>query len=271
MEIKNIENGISADSPLVIDGLQLQVALAQFNKKLDQNPPEEEIEIRKLADGRTAKYLPIAYVEARLYEIFGSFQTRNFKTKIVANEVVGSIELIIWHPVLNQWITQTGSAAVMILQKSGAKPSDLDAKYPNAMEAGAPHLLSDCLVNAAKRLGKIFGRDLNRKHKRDFQDPIQSSIEQLKELRAKKSLLEKSARVLRKYQKVAEQYTSAAELFNNGRRIADAALSEGLLDFDLDQLRAFMRAHHTALLLEAELKDEQNIEAHLPTLKTPNK
>lgn len=271
MQIKNIENGTTADSPLVSEALQLQMALAQFNKKLDQNPPEEEIEIRKLAGGRTARYMPIAYVEAKLYEIFGSYQTRNFETKIIANEVIGSIELIVWHPVLNQWITQTGSAAVMIMQKSGAKPSDLDAKYPNAMETGAPHLLSDCLVNAAKRLGKVFGRDLNRQHKRDFQDPIQSSIDQLKELKAKKGMLEKSARALRKYQKVAEQYTSAAELFNNGRQIADAAVAEGLLDFDLDQLRAFMRAHHTALLLEAELKDEQNIESYLPTPKAPKK
>lgn len=110
-------------------------------------------------------YLPIAHVEAQLDEIFlGLWQTKNFRWQVVANEIIGSIDLEVFNPVANAWITRTGTASVPIQQKSGSAPTDVDAKYKNALVKDFPHLKADCVKNAAKALGRRFGRDLNRNY-----------------------------------------------------------------------------------------------------------
>ena len=108
-------------------------------------------------------YLPIAHIEAQLDEIFmGLWQTSNFRWQVVANEIIGSIDLEVFHPIACHWVKRTGSASVPIQQKSGSAPSDVDAKYKNALVKDFPHLKADCIKNAAKSLGRRFGRDLNR-------------------------------------------------------------------------------------------------------------
>jgi hypothetical protein len=42
-------------------------------------------------------------------------------------------------------------------------------KKPNALDMAFPKLKSECLKNAAQSLGKIFGRDLNRKNVDQYQ------------------------------------------------------------------------------------------------------
>jgi hypothetical protein len=46
--------------------------------------------------------------------------------------------------------------------KINPKPSDVDAKIKNTLVKDFPHLKAECIKNAAKSLGKYFGRDLNR-------------------------------------------------------------------------------------------------------------
>jgi len=45
-------------------------------------------------------------------------------------------------------------------------------KKPNALDLAFPKLKAECLSNAAKSLGKIFGRDINRKNKDVFKPPL---------------------------------------------------------------------------------------------------
>ena len=109
-------------------------------------------------------YVPISHIEMLLDEVFfGLWETKDFKWQIVANEIIGSITLRVFHPVANVWIERTGASATMIRQKSGAGITEVEAKLHNALEMDFPHLKADCLVNAAKSLGNAFGRNLNRK------------------------------------------------------------------------------------------------------------
>ena len=148
------------------DKLRLQKFVALLNRE----PDPKEVRVNQHA-GNT-RYLPISYVEMGLDELFfGLWSTENFKWQAMANEVVGSIELVLTHPVTGQTIRKTGASAVMIRQQKGARITDLDAKYHNSLEMDFPHLKSDCIVNAAKGLGKYFGRDLNRQYQ-DVYRPI---------------------------------------------------------------------------------------------------
>lgn len=148
--------------------------LQQFQNQLNKKPNPAEIRENPFANN--TKYLPISFVEMTLDEMFfGLWQTVNFRTKVVGNEISGEIDLMVFHPVIEQWITRTGAAATMIRQQKGAGITEIEKKIHNALEMDYPHLKADCIVNAARSLGKLFGRDLNRK----FEDMYKPLIQQI--------------------------------------------------------------------------------------------
>jgi hypothetical protein len=162
-----------------------------LSEVLNAAPSKSEIKKNEMANN--SLYLPISYVETQLDEMFfGAWQTLNFKSQVVANELIGQIELTVFHPVLKIWITRTGTAAVQIQMKSEEKGGDGDItnvqnKIKNTLEKDYPHLKAECIKNAARSLGKAFGRDLNRK----FVDTYQPATEQLEFIEQNKPLLDK--------------------------------------------------------------------------------
>jgi hypothetical protein len=138
-----------------------KLALERFQGFLNKPPKLEEVRTNKHA-GNTL-YLPISYIEMTLDEVFfGLWQTKDFRWQVAGNEVIGSITLQVFHPVAKVWIERTGASATMIRLKKGSEVTNISEKIFNAFEMDFPHLKADCLVNAAKTLGKAFGRDLNR-------------------------------------------------------------------------------------------------------------
>lgn len=136
-----------------------------MSQKLDGAPAPKNIKVNKFANN--SKYLPIGYIERTLDNVYaGLWTTENFQYKVVLNEIVGTIDLKVFHPVTGTWITRTGAAAVQIQLKSEKGvpnlPTDIDKKILNTLTKDFPHLKSECIKNAAKSLGPIFGRDLNR-------------------------------------------------------------------------------------------------------------
>jgi len=108
--------------------------------------------------------MPISALENELDQTYlGLWKTENFRHQVIANEIVGSIDLHVYDPTVKTWIVRTGCAAVMIRQKSGAALTDIGEKIKNGLVMDFPKLSTMCLKAAAKTLGKKFGRDLNRK------------------------------------------------------------------------------------------------------------
>lgn len=135
--------------------------LEGFQALLNKPPAKSEVRANQYA-GNTL-FLPISYVEMTLDELyFGLWETKDFKWQIAGNEIIGSITLRVFHPIAKEWMERTGASATMIRLQKGAAVTDISAKIFNALEMDFPHLKADCLVNAAKSLGKCFGRDLNR-------------------------------------------------------------------------------------------------------------
>lgn len=168
--------------------------LDNFVKQVLNRPvPERDVRVNKMANN--ANYIPISFVETKLDEVFfGLWSTDNFQTKVVANEIMGSIDLKVFHPIANTWLTRVGVASVVIQQdswkrdedgnfilnsknekiKARPKPSDVDAKIANTLVKDAPHLKAECIKNAAKSLGVMFGRDLNRKDADFYESDIKA-------------------------------------------------------------------------------------------------
>lgn len=159
------------------------IAIQNFAAKLNKEPNPSEFD--KTPDGK-ASHLPISFIEMTLDELyFGLWETANFKWSAITNEVQGSIELIVTHPITGEKITRVGAASIVITVDS-LEPSDKERmskqdrnlyalnpenKKPNALDLGFPKLKAECLKNAAASLGKIFGRDINRK-KKDVFKPV---------------------------------------------------------------------------------------------------
>lgn len=142
-----------------------------FLKKLNEQPERTETQAG-------AKGIPISFIETLLDEVYlGIWNTKNFRTQVVVNEIVGTIDLEVFDPTIKTWIHRSGSAAVQIQQASGSAITDIGAKYKNALQKDYPKLESMCLKAACKRLGKKFGRDLNRKFEDEYTEEYTPQLE----------------------------------------------------------------------------------------------
>ena len=147
-------------------------SMQKFLQRLNSEPAIEGI--LPTPDGK-AKTLVISHVEMTLDELFfGQWSTRNFQWSAIANEVQGSLELVVIHPVSGREIVRTGAGSVIIMvdkvpdevkmnpqlrNQWALNPSN---KKANALDLAFPKLKAECLKNAALSFGKVFGRDLNR-------------------------------------------------------------------------------------------------------------
>lgn len=162
-------------------------SLLEFNEALAGNPAEAElkehpsIKVEKtLENGQKVKeaykFLPIEYVESKLNHYFnGLWQTIDFKYQVIVNEIVGHLELCVYHPEAGIWIRRVGTGAVMIQQKAKYEDDgqggrrkveqdfmDINRKIANTLVKDMGHLKSECIKNAAKSLGAAFGANLGR-------------------------------------------------------------------------------------------------------------
>lgn len=169
------------------DPEKLRILLQNFANKLNAEPNPAEFE--KTPDGK-ANFLPISFIEMTLDEIYlGRWSHENYKWSAITNEVQGSIELVLIHPITGDTIRRTGAASIVITVDSLSDESkdkmtkqernlyalNPENKKPNALDMGFPKLKQECVKNAAQSLGKVFGRDINRK-KRDVFRPMLAPI-----------------------------------------------------------------------------------------------
>lgn len=134
----------------------------QLTALLNSAPNPKNIRSRSLGGGNF-QYIPVGILENMLDEVFGAFgwETNDFQYTQIANEVTGQVTLRVL--IDGHWINRIGAASVQVRCKRGT-----GEKIANALEMDMPHLLSDCFTNACKKLGKYFGRDLNREHAREY-------------------------------------------------------------------------------------------------------
>lgn len=147
-------------------------SIEHFTQRLNTQPNENEIQVNRAANN--SKYLPISFTETKLDEIFAGLWNWELKSyQVVANEIIATGVLSVFHPVAKMWISRSGAAAVMIQQvsqKNGGtgRISNIDDKIKNTLVKDFPHLESEVLKSAAKKFGKIFGRDLNRQFEDNY-------------------------------------------------------------------------------------------------------
>lgn len=141
--------------------IEMQKFLSLINKK-----PTKIAEYN--VAGTKFNYVPVESLEANLdRHYFGLWSTENFKYQVVGNEITGSLDLVVFHPIAKVWVKRTGCGAVQIRCKAGSEPG-LNSKIKNALQMDLPHLESECIKNACQKLGRLFGRGLRRDINEDY-------------------------------------------------------------------------------------------------------
>lgn len=138
----------------------------QFNLLMNQQPEQKWILTNAYAGN--SKYIPIGIKETLLQRIFKEFRIEILREGTMFNAVYVTIRLHYLHPVTGEWSYHDGTGADQVQTKSGASAADLSSISNNAVAMSLPKAVSFAISDATDHLGKLFGRDLNRKETMTF-------------------------------------------------------------------------------------------------------
>ncbi len=144
-----------------IGDLETFVANDDFLKVVNQEPPKQFIKPHPLAPN--VRYIPIDKVEMMLTKIFQQWRVEIIGSGQLLNAVYVNVRLHYKHPVNHEWTFQDGTGAMAIQVDKGKDASDLGAIKSNAIMLALPAAKSYAIKDAAENIGKVFGRDINRK------------------------------------------------------------------------------------------------------------
>ncbi|HAW04285.1 MAG TPA: hypothetical protein DCW83_06330 [Saprospirales bacterium] len=152
--------------------------IAKYNtneelKSLIAHPPKPEW-IKEKSFGQKIKYVPIRVGESLLRELFPAHQViQQGEPKILGNSIVVSVEVKVLHPFFG-WMSYCGVGAAPIqLEKPlydkvtkeqiGGARSAIDFERINAtgLHKVTPAAMGFAFSNAIKKIGRIFGSELN--------------------------------------------------------------------------------------------------------------
>ena len=145
----------------LIDESAIKADQNDLNVLLNQPPPEKWIKKHPLASG--VKYIPISRIEYLLTRLFIRWHVEVKNIQTIANSVVVVIRLHYQDRLSDQMLWQDGIGAAPIQTDKGAEAMDWNAIKNDAVMKAAPAAESYAIKDAAEKIGKIFGKDINRK------------------------------------------------------------------------------------------------------------
>jgi len=142
----------------------------QLNLLLNSEPPVKWLREHPTAKVKNdknesvpAKYIPIEKVEFLLTKIFQRWEVEIVDYKQIFQSVAVHVRLRVFNPVNGEFITMDGLGAAPIQTDAGASAADLSKIKSAAVMMALPSAESYAIKDAAEKLGKIFGKDLNRR------------------------------------------------------------------------------------------------------------
>lgn len=158
------------------DGMPLLMKESKFYALVNQEPKKEWLKDHPTAktkdsDGKTVpvKYIPIERVEWLLINIVVRYRVEVKSVQQIANSVVVSVRLHYWDQIHEEWSFHDGVGAAPLQTEQSAGAIEWDKIKSNAVQIGAPAAESYAVKDAAEKIGKIFGRDLNRRDQTNFE------------------------------------------------------------------------------------------------------
>jgi hypothetical protein len=144
----------------LINDIELKADQNDLNVLLNAPPKESWIKSHPFAKG--VKYIPIERVEYLLTRLFIRWNVEIKQTQILANSVCVTVRLYYQDRLSDKMLWQDGIGAVPLQINSGKGAIEFNEIKSNAVMLAAPAAESYAIKDAAEKIGKIFGKDLNR-------------------------------------------------------------------------------------------------------------
>jgi hypothetical protein len=135
--------------------------LDDFLTLVNFEPPKQYVKDHPMAKG--VKYLPIEVVEAFLTKLFQQWRVEIVREGQMLNSIYVTVRLHYKHPITDTWEYQDGVGAAPIQTDKGESAANMAAIKNDAIMKALPAAESFAVKDAAEKIGKIFGRDLNRR------------------------------------------------------------------------------------------------------------
>lgn len=133
----------------------------EFLEIVNQDPPANIVKNHPMVAG--VKYIPIDKIELMMTKIFQKWNVEVLKTEQILNSVCVTVRLHYRNPVTEEMTFQDGVGAMKVQVEKGENASNLQKIKPDAIMLALPAAKSYAIKDAAEHIGKVFGRDLNRK------------------------------------------------------------------------------------------------------------
>lgn len=127
---------------------------------LNQEPKKSWIKLHPFVKG--CVYIPIERIEYLLTSIFKVWNVEIKNIQLIANSVVVIIRLYYKDPISGEMLFQDGCGACSLKTDKGAGAIEFDKLKDSAVMTATPAAESYAIKDAAEKLGKLFGKDLNR-------------------------------------------------------------------------------------------------------------
>lgn len=148
---------------IVGDEIQLEKLIKrdQFLQVINTPPPQQWVKDHPTAKG--VKYIPIERIELLLTRIFQEWHVEIKREGQIANSVFMTVRLHYRDPIDGEYRWQDGTGAAPIQTEKGQSAANMAAIKSNAIMIGLPAAESYAIKDAAEKIGRIFGKDINRK------------------------------------------------------------------------------------------------------------
>lgn len=145
----------------------------EFLELVNLDPPLNLVKNHPMASG--VKYMPIDKVEMLLTKIFQRWRVEILREGQLLNSIFATVRLHYLHPITGEWEFQDGVGAMPIQVDKGKNASQLEWIKSDAIQKGLPAAESYAVKDAAEKIGRIFGKDLNRKDTLAFSPSYKSN------------------------------------------------------------------------------------------------
>lgn len=168
------------------DSLALLKDASAFHVLVNQPPKKEWCKVHpflkdKDEEGREIPflYIPIERIEWLLINVIVRYRIEILDVKQIANSIVIHVRLHYFDPVSGEWTYHDGVGAAPMQTDKGVGAIEWDKIKSNAVQIGAPAAKTYAVKDAAEQIGKLFGKDLNRRGviNYDFQKMVTDKYE----------------------------------------------------------------------------------------------
>ena len=159
--IKMEKKNLPAIKELYSGDLDLKRDQNDINVLLNQPPAPGWVKEHPFAKG--VRYIPIERIEYLLTRLFLQWRVEVKTIQIIANSCVVCVRLHYQNIQDDSWNWQDGIGAAPIQVDKGSGAMDWNKTKSDAVMKSAPAAESYAIKDAAEKIGKLFGKDLNRK------------------------------------------------------------------------------------------------------------